>query len=106
MGIAGRTIHFNNTTPNHASGSRCASHQTNLVRMNATGHSSESLADQLSKAENTQKIKELIMLLEEAIFNRQQELALLDDHAGTTLRKALELMLNLKITRLGFPDIR
>jgi len=54
------------------------------------------------------------MLLEEAIFNRQQDLA---SNAGKidqrevndeeqALRKVLDLMLETKVKKLGFPDIR
>lgn len=54
------------------------------------------------------------MLLEEAIFNRQQELALnavgIDrgelEQEEQRLRKALDLMLELKTKKLGFPAIR
>jgi len=54
------------------------------------------------------------MQLEEAIFNRQQELALNADkinkseieHEEQGLRKALDLMLEVKTKKLGFPEIR
>ena len=54
------------------------------------------------------------MLLESAIFNRQQELALNADKLDKRkmqqeelrLRDASELMLETKVKKLGFPDIR
>ena len=54
------------------------------------------------------------MLLEEAIFNRQQELALNADKIDKgnledeeqALRRALDLMLEMKVKKLGFPEIR
>ena len=59
-------------------------------------------------------MRELVMLLEEAIFNRQQELALnaqkIDQREVNdeeqALRKVLDLMLETKVKKLGFPDIR
>lgn len=59
-------------------------------------------------------MKELVMLLESAIFNRQQELALNADKLDKRkmqqeelrLRDASELMLETKVKKLGFPDIR
>jgi hypothetical protein len=74
----------------------------------------ESLAEELRTTDDTKRIKELVMLLEEAIFNRQQELALNADSIEKPkmereeqgLRQALDLMLELKAKRLGFPDIR
>jgi hypothetical protein len=81
---------------------------------NPTRQKWESLADELRTTDDTQRIRELVMLLEEAIFNRQQELALNADSIEKPkieqeeqgLRKALDLMLELKTKRLGFPDIR
>ena len=54
------------------------------------------------------------MRLEEVIFNRQQELALNADKIAKrdieeeeqALKGALELMLEVKVKKLGFPDIR
>ena len=54
------------------------------------------------------------MLLEETIFNRQQELGLNADKIDKpeindeeqALRKVLDLMLETKVKKLGFPDIR
>jgi hypothetical protein len=74
----------------------------------------KSLAAELRKTQDIQRSRELVMLLEEAIFNRQQELAL---NAGETarrdieeeeqaLRGVLELMLETKVKKLGFPEVR
>jgi hypothetical protein len=86
--------------------------------MNVLKHSHrngwESLAAELRKTQDIQRSRELVMLLEEAIFNRQQELAL---NAGKiarrdveeeeqALRGVLELMLETKVKKLGFPEIR
>jgi hypothetical protein len=68
----------------------------------------------LRKTHDVQRIRELIMLLEEAIFNRQQELALNADKIDKgnledeeqALRRALDLMLEMKVKKLGFPEIR
>ena len=71
----------------------------------------ESLADELRKTQDIQRVKELVMALEETIFNRQQELAL---NAGRVekdkiveeeraLKKVLDLMLETKVNKLGFP---
>lgn len=86
----------------------------NLPITNTTRSKWESLVDQLLQTDNTDKIRELVMLLEEAIFNRQQELALnavgIDrgelEQEEQRLRKALDLMLELKTKKLGFPAIR
>lgn len=85
-----------------------------LPKTNATRPKWESLVDQLHQTEDTDKIRELVMLLEEAIFNRQQELTVNADKIDKReveqeerrLRKALDLMLELKTNRLGFPEIR
>lgn len=85
-----------------------------LPKTNATGPEWESLVDQLHQTEDTDKIRELVKLLEEAIFNRQQELTVNADKIDKReveqeerrLRKALDLMLELKTKRLGFPEIR
>jgi len=85
-----------------------------LPHTNAARQNWESLADELRTADDTDRIKELVMLLDAAIFNRQQELALNADQIGKRnieqeeqgLRQALDLMLELKAKRLGFPDIR
>ena len=74
----------------------------------------ESLADELRTAHDIQRIKELVMELEETIFNRQQELALNADKVDKrsledeelAIRGALDLMLDVKVKKLGFPDIR
>lgn len=74
----------------------------------------ESLADELRATDNVERMRKLVMLLEEAIFNRQQDLA---SNAGKidqrevndeeqALRKVLDLMLETKVKKLGFPDIR
>lgn len=86
----------------------------NLPITNTTRPKWESLVDQLLQTDDTDKIRELVMLLEEAIFNRQQELALnavgIDrgelEQEEQRLRKALDLMLELKTKKLGFPAIR
>lgn len=70
--------------------------------------------DQLHQTEDTNEIRALVTLLEEAIFNRQQELALNADRIDRReleqeeqrLRKALDFMLELKTNRLGYPAIR
>ena len=74
----------------------------------------ESLVEQLRKADDVQHIKELVIHLEEAVFNRQQELVLnaakLDkrdiQEEEQRLRQALDLMLEMKVKKLGFPEIR
>ena len=74
----------------------------------------ESLADELRATDSVERMRELVMLLEEAIFNRQQELALnaqkIDQREVNdeeqALRKVLYLMLETKVKKLGFPDIR
>lgn len=86
----------------------------NLPTTNAARPKWESLLDQLRQTEDTDKARELVMLLEEGIFNRQQELAVNADKIDRReveqeelrLRKALDLMLELKTKRLGFPEIR
>ena len=85
-----------------------------LPTTKATGPKWESLVDQLHQTEDPDKIRELVTLLEEAIFNRQQELAVNADKIDRReveqeerrLRQALDLMLELKTKRLGFPEIR
>lgn len=79
-----------------------------------TGQKWKSYADELRRTDDIQRIKELIMLLEEAIFNRQQELVLDADKIEKSkiqqeelgLQQALDLMLEMKTTKLGFPEIR
>ena len=74
----------------------------------------EALADQLRQTEDIDKARELVMRLEEAIFNRQQELVFnagkIDkreiEQEERRLRKALELMLEVKTKKLGFPEIK
>ena len=53
------------------------------------------------------------MALEEAIFNRQQELALQAEEIvhreieeEEALKEVLDLMLDIKVTKLGFPAIK
>ena len=73
----------------------------------------EKLADELRKTQDVQRTKELVMLLEEAIFDRQQELVLNADKIDKrelndeelALREVLDLMLEVKIRKLGFPAI-
>jgi hypothetical protein len=85
-----------------------------LPNTDASRQKWESLAEELRTTDDTKRIKELVMLLEEAIFNRQQELALNADSIEKPkieqeeqgLRQALDLMLEIKAKRLGFPDIR
>ena len=86
----------------------------NLQKNNTSRQQWESLADELRKTQNVQRIKELVMALEEIIFNRQQELALNADMIDKpeiedeerALKKVLDLMLETKVKKLGFPDIR
>ena len=74
----------------------------------------ESLGDELRTTDNVERMRELVMLLEEAIFNRQRELALNAEGIGKreisdeeqALKKVLDLMLETKVKKLGFPDIR
>ena len=59
-------------------------------------------------------MKELVMLLEEAIFNRQRELTLNGNKIDRcevsdeeqALQNVLDLMLEIKVKKLGFPAIR
>ena len=74
----------------------------------------ESLADELRRTQDVPRIKELVMLLEEATFNRQQELALNADRIDKReieeeeqgLKRVLDLMLEIKMDKLGFPAIK
>ena len=74
----------------------------------------KSLVDELRKTTDVQRMRELVMLLEQAIFNRQQELALnaakIDQHEvekeEKSMKGALDLLLDVKAKKLGFPDIR
>ncbi len=74
----------------------------------------EPYADELQKTQDVGRMRELVMILEEAIFNRQQELALNADIVDKrnvedeeeALRKALDVMLEIKVEKLGFPKIR
>ena len=73
-----------------------------------------SLLDELRTTTDVSRTKELILLLEKAIFDRQQELALnaenIDqrniDREERRLKEVLDLMLEVKAKRLGFPGIR
>jgi hypothetical protein len=86
----------------------------NFPETNATGRTWESLVNELRKTDDIERIRELLMLLEEAIFNRQQELVRnaekMDkgniEQEEQSLKSALDLMLELKTKRLGFPAIR
>ena len=81
---------------------------------NSQGQSWEALADQLRQTDDTDKARELVIRLEEAIFNRQQDLVLKADKTNKReieqeeqrLRKALDLMLEVKTKKLGFPEIK
>ena len=74
----------------------------------------DSLVDELRATSDVSRTKELIVLLEKAIFNRQQELALNEekidqqniDREERRLKEVLDLMLEVKAKRLGFPHIR
>lgn len=74
----------------------------------------ESVAGELRKTQDVQRMRELVMHLELAIFNRQQELVLsaedldkrnLEDEEQA-MKRALDLMLDVKAKKLGFPEIR
>jgi len=80
---------------------------------NASRQDWETLADELRNTDNVARMRELVMLLEEAIFNRQQELALNDkidkrevNDEEQALRTVLDLMLETKVKKLGFPKVR
>ena len=70
-----------------------------------------SLVDELRTTSDVSRTKELILLLEKAIFDRQQELALnaenveqhTIDREEQRLKEVLDLMLEVKAKRLGFP---
>ena len=72
----------------------------------------ELLADELRRTSDIQRVKELVMALEERIFNRQQELVLNADKIDKdkiedeeyAMKKVLEVMLETKVKKLGFPD--
>lgn len=74
----------------------------------------ESLAEELRKTQDIERMKELVMALEETIFFRQQELALNADKIAKReieeeerdLTGVLELMLETKTKKLGFPEIK
>ena len=85
-----------------------------MFKENSRRNTWEALAAELRKTQDIERSRELVMLLEEAIFNRQQEL---DMNAGKiarpgveeeeqALRGVLELMLETKVKNLGFPDTR
>ncbi len=84
------------------------------LRRNTSRQDWEMLADQLRRTEDVQKTRELVMRLEEAIFYRQQELALEADKIDErdlkdeeqALKRALDLMLEVKVNELGFPAIK
>jgi hypothetical protein len=73
----------------------------------------ESLANELRMTQDIQRTRELVMGLEEAIFYRQQELALNADKIAKpeiekeeqALKGVLEMMLETKVKKLGFPAI-
>ena len=74
----------------------------------------EFLAGELRKADNVEKMKELVMLLEEAIFKRQRELTLNGNKIDRcevsdeeqALQNVLDVMLEIKVNKLGFPAIK
>lgn len=74
----------------------------------------ESLAEELRKTQDIERMKELVMALEETMFFRQQELALNADKIAKReieeeerdLTGVLELMLETKTKKLGFPEIK
>ena len=74
----------------------------------------ESLAEELRKTQDVERMKELVMALEETIFFRQQELALNADKIAKReieeeereLTGVLELMLETKTKKLGFPEVK
>ena len=80
----------------------------------ATRQGWESLADELRKTIDKPRTRELVILLEKAIFNRQQELTLNAEKIGEdklekeeqSMKRALELLLEVKVKKLGFPRIR
>jgi hypothetical protein len=86
----------------------------NLQTRKSSREEVESLADELRKTQDVRRMQELVMLLEEAIFNRQQDLVLnaenIEKHKikdeEQAMRQVLELMLEVKVKKLGFPDIR
>jgi hypothetical protein len=86
---------------------------TREFRMNRGRQDWEMLADELRKTEDLGRTKELVMRLEEAIFYRQQELALNAQKLGQdevkdeehSLKKVLDLMLEVKVKKLGFPAL-
>jgi|SRR5450631_4374250 hypothetical protein len=63
--------------------------------------------EQIRKDLDNQKLKELILAAEEAIFLRYQELANSSDHheERREMREATHDLLNLKITKLGYPRV-
>jgi len=74
----------------------------------------ETLADELRRAQDIERMKELVMALEETIFFRQQELVLNADKIAKReieeeerdLTGVLELMLETKMKKLGFPEVK
>lgn len=74
----------------------------------------ESLAEELRKTQDIERMKELVMALEETIFFRQQELALNADKIAKReieeeerdLTGVLELLLETKTKKLGFPEVK
>ena len=89
-------------------------HLQELQKQKSVRKAGEVLADELRKTEDVPRLKEIVMLLEEAIFNRQQELVLtagkIDkreiQEEEQVLREVLDLMLETKIKKLGFPAIK
>lgn len=88
--------------------------KTSSAERSTDGQNWERLVDELRRTDDIERIRELVMLLEEAVFNRQQELVLHADKIDrgkieqeeSGLRSALDLMLEMKTKKLGFPDIR
>jgi hypothetical protein len=84
-----------------------------LGTKNTDGQEWKTLADELRKTSDAQRASELVMLLEEAIFNRHQELTLNAGKIGEgeiedeerALKSALDLMLEIKVKKLGFPAV-
>ncbi len=74
----------------------------------------ETLVDELRNTQDIGRMRQLVMLLEEAIFFRQQDLALnahkIDraqiEQEEARLKEALNLLLHVKVKKLGFPEIR
>ena len=68
----------------------------------------ELLVDELRRTTDVQRMRELVILLDRAIFSRQQEPALNSGRVEKeehSMKEALDLLPVIKVKKLGFPEI-